>query len=351
MEKVVSVVIPVYNVEAYLDRCLNSVVNQSYRDLEIILVDDGSTDNCPALCDAWARRDSRIKVIHKENAGLGMARNTGIENAAGKYICFFDSDDYVAPQILERAVSLSEKENADITVFGMAKMSAKGELRNEFVPQTDKAVFRGREVQDIFLPDLINSSSGDAAVKNVSLSMCVCLFRRELIERSGWRLVSEREIISEDSYSLMRLYKDVQCVTVLPEVGYYYCNNQTSLTQMYRADRFEKIKQFYFKAVELQEELGYSKKIKERLGRLFLAFIVGAMKQIAVSDRSWRERLRDIETVIRDELVQKILHTLDIQCYGIKIRFLFSAMRRKMVLPTLLLAWVQVMMGKQNAAG
>ena len=92
----ISVVLPVYHTERYLDRCVTSVVNQTYSNLEIILVDDGSPDRCPQMCDEWAKKDSRIRVVHKQNAGLGMARNSGIEAATGEYICFFDSDDYVA---------------------------------------------------------------------------------------------------------------------------------------------------------------------------------------------------------------------------------------------------------------
>lgn len=84
----VSIVLPIYNVEKYLDRCIESVINQTYRNLEILLVDDGSPDDCPQKCEEWAKKDGRIKVIHKANAGLGYARNTGIENASGEYICF-----------------------------------------------------------------------------------------------------------------------------------------------------------------------------------------------------------------------------------------------------------------------
>ncbi|MCH5320896.1 MAG: glycosyltransferase, partial [Eubacterium sp.] len=91
----VSIIVPVYNVEKYLNRCVESIVKQTYTNLEIILVDDGSPDNCPAMCDAWAERDSRIKVIHKENGGVSSARNIGIDNADGDYISFVDSDDYV----------------------------------------------------------------------------------------------------------------------------------------------------------------------------------------------------------------------------------------------------------------
>ena len=103
LEPMVSIVVPVYNVEAYLDRCIESLVNQTYKHLEIILVDDGSPDNCPMICEKWAGLDERIKVIHKENAGLGMARNTGLEHATGDYICFFDSDDYVASDTIEKS--------------------------------------------------------------------------------------------------------------------------------------------------------------------------------------------------------------------------------------------------------
>ena len=91
----ISVIVPVYKVEKYLDRCVESIVNQTYKNLEIILVDDGSPDNCPAMCDAWAKKDSRIKVIHKENGGLSDARNAGMRLASGEYICFVDSDDWM----------------------------------------------------------------------------------------------------------------------------------------------------------------------------------------------------------------------------------------------------------------
>ena len=92
MKPVVSVIIPVYNVEQYLDTCLQSIRNQSLRDIEIILVDDGSPDRCPEMCDNYARTDSRIRVVHKENAGLGYARNTGLDYACGQWVCFVDSD-------------------------------------------------------------------------------------------------------------------------------------------------------------------------------------------------------------------------------------------------------------------
>lgn len=114
----VTVVIPIYNVVKYLDRCMQSVVNQSYGNLEIIMVDDGSTDGCYDLCDDWQTKDRRIRVIHKKNAGLGMARNTGIENARGSYICFFDSDDYIRLDAIETAVNSAITNNSEIVIWG-----------------------------------------------------------------------------------------------------------------------------------------------------------------------------------------------------------------------------------------
>ena len=95
MKPKVSIIVPVYNVEKYLDRCMESLLNQTLKDIEIILVDDGSPDNCPQICDEYAKKDSRVKVVHKVNAGLGYARNSGLDVASGEYVAFVDSDDYV----------------------------------------------------------------------------------------------------------------------------------------------------------------------------------------------------------------------------------------------------------------
>ena len=111
MKALISVIIPIYKVERYLNECVSSVVNQTYKNLEIILVDDGSPDGCPQMCDEWAKRDSRIRVIHKENGGLSDARNAGMDIATGEYVAFVDSDDYIAPTMYEtlvRGFSFSE---------------------------------------------------------------------------------------------------------------------------------------------------------------------------------------------------------------------------------------------------
>ena len=124
----VSVIIPVYNVEKTLPRCIDSVIGQSLKDIEIILVDDGSPDKSPEICDEYRCKDSRIKVFHKPNEGLGYTRNYGIERAQGEYVAFVDSDDYIASDMLDKLYNTAIKEDADV-VYGGYYRVINGEIR------------------------------------------------------------------------------------------------------------------------------------------------------------------------------------------------------------------------------
>lgn len=171
----VSIVLPIYNVEKYLDRCIESVINQTYRNLEILLVDDGSPDDCPQKCEEWAKKDGRIKVIHKANAGLGYARNTGIENASGEYICFFDSDDYIDPSTIEKAYNTAQKNNSDMVLFGHYDVDVQGKIVRTYIPTTDKESYVGSEVQEVLLPDLVSDNPATGKSTNLWLSAWCCM--------------------------------------------------------------------------------------------------------------------------------------------------------------------------------
>lgn len=127
MEKI-SVIVPIYKVEAYIDRCIESIINQTYHNLEIILVDDGSPDQCPEICDEWAKKDKRIRVIHKKNGGLSDARNVGLAAAKGDYISFVDSDDWIEPDFISVLYTELINANADISACGVDYVSESGEV-------------------------------------------------------------------------------------------------------------------------------------------------------------------------------------------------------------------------------
>lgn len=121
MDSLISVIVPIYNVEDYLDRCVDSIINQTYKNLEIILVDDGSPDNCPKMCDDYAKKDSRIKVVHKKNGGLSDARNAGMKVATGEYVSFIDSDDYISLDFYETLLQTIVDNDSDIVECSVVK--------------------------------------------------------------------------------------------------------------------------------------------------------------------------------------------------------------------------------------
>lgn len=129
MQELISVIIPVYNVEKYLIKCFESITNQTYKNIEIIVIDDGSKDRSGMICDEYAEKDDRIKVIHKENEGVSTARNIGIRNASGEYITFIDSDDYVANNYIEILYDYCKKSDADLSVCGVIDVKGKKIIR------------------------------------------------------------------------------------------------------------------------------------------------------------------------------------------------------------------------------
>lgn len=327
--KLVSIVIPVYNTERYLDRCVYSVVNQTYENLEILLIDDGSHDNCPEMCDRWAKKDKRIRVIHKQNAGLGMARNTGIEYATGDYICFFDSDDYVAPNAVEEAYCDAERHNSDIVCFGLCKLGSDGKVKERFVPNPGKSLFEKNEIRDHFLVGLTGLDPKTGKKWNVSMSSCSKLYSMDLIRRSSWRFVSEREIISEDFYSILQLCSYAKKISIVPQALYYYCENADSLTHIYRPDRFEKACHFYTTMVALCMDLGYRQEVIDNMAGIYLSFVITAMKQENKAPLRYREKIANLQKMVDNTLLQTVLGNRNIKVDNLKKRILFWSIRKK----------------------
>ena len=154
--KLISVIVPVYNVEKYLSRCLDSIISQTYRKLEIVLVDDGSTDNSSMICDEYAKKDCRITVIHTENHGLSEARNKGIENSHGEYVSFVDSDDYLHKRFLETLLNLVIETGSDLSVCDFVRVDENGNGTLFY----DSPIKNEVLTSDEMLEKIINSNQG-----------------------------------------------------------------------------------------------------------------------------------------------------------------------------------------------
>ena len=161
-EPKISVIVPVYNVETYLSRCVDSILAQTYGNLEVILVDDGATDASGAICDAFAAADSRVKVIHKENGGLSSARNAGLDVASGEYIAFVDSDDWITPDAYAHLMGLAEKYDVKLVCGGRYDVNGKtGEKTVGLCPEKEEVISAEKLVGRIFLWDGCDSSACD----------------------------------------------------------------------------------------------------------------------------------------------------------------------------------------------
>lgn len=290
----VTIVVPIYNVEKYLDRCLKSIVTQTYTNLEIILIDDGSSDACPIICDQWVKKDNRITAIHKENAGLGMARNTGIEKATGKYIFFFDSDDYVDKTIVEKCVANAEIYQSEAVIYGRCDVYDDGKIEKKRMRITER-VFSSNAVKSDILPAMFTYDMG------FGVSAWGKMFSLETIVNNGIRFLSEREIISEDAYFALEFFSRASVVTIIDENLYYYYKRSTSLSRVFRDDRQHKNNIFLIKALDFVRESNLPYELEAHIKARYHMFSISAMKQIMESKLSRIEKKQELRKILTDE--------------------------------------------------
>lgn len=213
--KVISVIVPVYNVEMYLDRCVDSIVHQTYQELEIILVDDGSTDNSSVLCDSWALKDSRISVIHKKNGGLSDTRNTGLKVATGEYVSFVDSDDYIEPTMYSEMIACMEECGANIACCGRKIVKDGKCLQIRFTADEIKIFSDEEAIREIFLNRYMNEAAWDK------------IYRRRLFDD----VVFPVGEINEDIVIMPTLMNRSKRIAHIGKSFYNYCQDGVSITR------------------------------------------------------------------------------------------------------------------------
>lgn len=204
-----SIIVPIYKVEPYIRRCVDSILSQTFTDFELILVDDGSPDSCPAICDEYARKDNRIRVIHKPNGGLSDARNAGIDIAQGDYFGFVDSDDWIEPDMYQTMIAALEQHDADMVACGITQERETGEITGYWPALTEDKVYGRQDFIDHFYPDV----------------------RRDILP-AAWNKVYKRHLfqtirypkgkIYEDAFIQLKLYDCCEKIVVCHKSFYHY---------------------------------------------------------------------------------------------------------------------------------
>ena len=336
----VSIIIPVYNVEKYLARCLDSLIIQTLEDIEIILVDDSSTDSSYAVCNEYAQKDNRIKVIHKINEGAGMARNAALEVATGEYIGFVDSDDYVTPNMFETLYNKAEKYNSDLVMSGVIFVDG-----NMFSQEGDSSLkiyfdedthFETKEDLQRLEMGIVGATPDDEDDSKYGMSIWKNLFRHEIIKQNNLKFESEREMLSEDALFMVDYISCISKATGINEAFYYYCRNEASISKSYKKDRFQKslifvreVEKRFSKDIDPSSYDVYINRFWQAMCRVLCSQEIMFASTNNLTPAELRKRLKSVCT---NELTIKALKEYPIEKLPLKQRAFAYCMKYRMYL-------------------
>lgn len=305
----VSIIIPCYKTEQYLDKCVKSVINQTLKDIEIILVDDGSPDNIPIMCDEWAKNDARIKVVHKENEGLGMACNSGIDIASGKYVAFLDSDDWIDSTMYEAMYTIAELHNAQAVFTGLKRVNEHNEVRLMPHPQKKRIYAGTNEIQELML-DMIASEPTDKVERHIQMSAKTVLYQRNLLTPNSIRFESERIFVSEDLLFNLDFLSCATCVVVLPQYYYNYFFNENSISQTPNTKKLYAYENIYHEMRNRYTPLSKSTTYQNRSDRMIAGFLRQYMRQIVNSSRiTYWQKINMLREICHSKIWKQIADT------------------------------------------
>lgn len=293
----VSIIVPVYNVEKYLPRFLNSIANQEFRNFEVLLVDDGSCDNSLELCKTISRTDARFRVFHQKNQGTGAARNVGLKCAKGKYIYFCDPDDYISSKLLKDNIAIAEQNNAKMVLFGYYSESERGKLKKKVLPPKNNFVtqedFRGN-FKKLFENDLLSS-----------------LWNKIYLRQSLEGLYFEEVRTGQDNRFNLELFKSLDKIYCNPMPYYHYIINRSNSAQ--NKAQFDKLK---LRAEEVEILSNLIKVVwneknttwNELLSNQKVIVVLEALKLLQRGNFKYDEAIRYLNSLLKDYHLENSLN-------------------------------------------
>jgi len=295
----ISVIVPVYNSEKYIARCIDSILAQSYKDIELILVNDGSSDASPEICDSYAARDFRVHVIHKENGGVSSARNAGLEIAAGDYIAFVDSDDYIDSEMYQSMIDTARKYDCDVIMCDCVKEYPHAEA--PYTHPIRPGFYSKEQLYSEYYPHLLMMENVEYPP---TISTCTLLWKRTL--RTPDMRYEPGIRYSEDLLFGAKLLRSAQSFYYLKNCAFYhYVMNEQSASHTFVPDKFEDYKRLYKKIQDtFLSDLEFD--FREQVDLCLLFFLYNAVGDFynanQLSDAAKREHILNIlrEEIVRD---------------------------------------------------
>ena len=346
----ISVIIPVYKAETYLEQCVSSVLQQTYPSLELILVDDGSPDDCPQLCEKLAAADQRVHVLHKENEGAAFARAAGLSMAKGDYCLFVDGDDWIDPDTLECCVQMALEQESDCVMFGYVREYPGNSIQN---PLFEANFSYDRERSEALVHRRLIGPMGQELaapqrVDNLS-SMCMKLFRTEAARRG--RIVSDR-IVGTSEDTIFNVYALDGCrISYLNRCFYHYRkDNPQSITTHHKPDLAEKWDILYKVFGEYIASSGRQAQYQPAfLNRVACGMIGLGLNEVG-SRAGLLKKAKRIRSILEKPLYQEAFEKLDASCCPLQWKIFFFLCRRRLALGlTLLLQLINFLRSRGTA--
>lgn len=321
----ISIIVPIYKVEKYLSKCVNSILNQTYKDLEIILVDDGSPDNCPHMCDAFAEKDSRIKVIHKQNGGLMSARQAGLRIATGEYVGFVDGDDWIEPEMYMHFYNTVEKYHPDIIVsefyfdFGNKKNVSRQKLSKPFYNKQEM-------IEDIYPVMLFQQPYYNFGIYPCCWSK---IYKKELLEKCLYRIPEEIKIGEDTAFTYPCLVKAHSLAYVDKPCYHYMDSRDGSMTSSYDADMENTILIPYHILKQEFEASGYHFSNSLEYYLLYLFEFVIRNEASSFNKKTAKQIKNTFSKLIKNAYTRNAINKINLILLPIQVKALLLLLRMK----------------------
>lgn len=323
----ISIIIPVYNVERYLEQCIESVINQTYNNLEIILINDGSTDSSGLICDDYALKDRRISVIHKENKGLSDTRNVGILNATGEYLMFLDSDDWLDLSTCELALNTAKENNAELVFWSYIREYESISLPKKIIlSELSQIVFEKSDVKNKLqrrIVGLVNEELNNPGNMDSLVTACMKLYKTVAIRNIEF--VDTKEIGTEDMLFNLYAFSNInKAVYINKELYHYRRDNKESLTSTNDHNLYYKWKNLFNLIEQYLIENDYEEVFFQAYNNRICLSIIGLGLNVAKDNNlSYRQKIDFLNGVLDNPTYSNAFKTLNLQYFDTKWKLFF----------------------------
>ncbi len=346
----VSVIIPVYQAEKYLTKCLESILNQTYENIEVILIDDGSKDNSLAICNKYKELDSRVFVIKQGNSGVSKARNVGINSAKGDYVFFVDSDDWIENNTLEKLVYEIKENNLDCIGFNYIKEYENYSIKNTSYILEEK-IYRGDDCQDVARKaiGLVGEELKNIEAFNFMASPCSKIYKKSIIVDNGIYFEDIRQIGSFED-GLFNIAFFLNCKSFMYKNDYYYHYRKTnyqSITSTYRENVLNKqINQLELikKVAEIDSNKFFYEAYQNRISFLSMEYFVN----VVMSEKKFVEKYREIAMLFKNKEYVRALKNFSLKHLSLKWKMYYFFIKNKMILGIYSLSFIIVKLKRKK---